>query len=202
MIWKPSAKRTTPGSPSGFCHVTKSEIIGVQRLTRILDRIVHTLGNVTSVLYVVLILAIITQVILRYVFRSGMVVLEELQWHLYGVCIVMGISYALTHDEHIRLDLLHDRFSKRTQEMVEVCGILFLLLPMVGVVVWHSWSFVYDSWRVHERSVAPMGLPYRWILKSFIPASFLLLGMSALSRLLKALLVLTHGIEDDRHDGE
>ena len=155
-----------------------------------LDGIVRFIGELTSWLCILLVAAIIVQVILRYVFGRGLVVLEELQWHFYGVMIMIAIPYAVITDSHIRLDLLHSRFSQRKKEWVEIFGIIFLLLPMIIVIFLHSLDFVSDSWRVNERSDAPMGLCCRWAFKSFIPIGMGLLGVAVISRLIRAVAFL------------
>jgi TRAP-type mannitol/chloroaromatic compound transport system permease small subunit len=151
-----------------------------------LDGFIGRIGQIISWFYVVLIGVIIIQVVLRYVFKSGMVILEELQWHLYGACIMIAMSYTLVHRGHIRLDLLSHHFSPRTREFVDIFGTVFLLLPFLIAVFYHSLSFVANSWHVNERSVAPMGLPARYIVKSFIPIGSFLLGLAAVSRLIQA----------------
>ena len=155
-----------------------------------IDAFITRLGRVISWLAAVLIVVIIVQVILRYIFGRGLVVLEEVQWHLYAIGIMFGFSYALVHDSHIRLDLLHDRFPRRRKEKFEVFGILFLLLPMIVVILIHSWPFLYDAWRIGERSDAPMGLCCRWFIKAFLPTGFILLGVAAVSRLVRAISYL------------
>ena len=160
------------------------------RFCRAIDAFITRLGRWISWLAAVLIVVIIVQVVLRYVFGRGLVVLEEVQWHLYAIGIMFGFSYALVHDSHIRLDLLHDRFPKRRKEKFEIFGILFLLLPMIVVILIHSWPFLYDAWRIGERSDAPMGLCCRWFIKAFLPTGFILLGVAAVSRLVRAISYL------------
>ncbi len=159
---------------------------------RFIDRLIQRIGTVVSWLSIFLIAVIIIQVILRYVFGRGVVILEELQWHAYGMMLILAISYTLVTDGHIRLDLLHSRFSQRTKERVELFGILFLLLPMVAVIFWHSLEFLADSWRVNERSDAPMGLCCRWAFKAFMPLGMALLGVAGMSRMWRAVSFLRH----------
>ncbi len=140
----------------------------------------------------VLIGVIIVQVVLRYGFGHGLVWLEELEWHLYALGIMFGISYAMVENTHIRVDILHMRFSERTKAKWEIFGILVFLIPFLVVVFHHSLDFVYESWRVSERSDAPAGLPYRWAIKGVIPVSFVLLGLATLSRLIRSVHMLRH----------
>lgn len=160
------------------------------KLCAFLDNAVIMIGRTTGWLTVVLVAAIIAQVVLRYGFKSGMSSLEELQWHLYAVIFMIALSYSLVQDAHIRLDLLHQRFSPRLKEWVEVIGIIFLLMPMVVVFFLHGLPFAAKSFSIMERSPAPTGLPYRFIIKSFLPIGIGLLGIAALSRLIRGVHIL------------
>ncbi len=75
--------------------------------------------------------------------------------------------------------------SPTTRAWVEIAGILVLLLPFVVIVIIYGWEFFVSSWARHERSLAPMGLPYRWAIKAVIPLSFILFGLAALTRLIR-----------------
>ena len=158
----------------------------IPRISKVLDRFITGIGESAAWLNVVLIAVIITQVTLRYVFSKGLVILEEMQWHLYAVVIMIGLSYCATHDSHIRLDLLHHRFSQRRKEVIELFGTLFLLLPMVILMLMHSWPFVSESFRITEASDSVVGLPYRWVVKSFLLIGFGLLGLAGVSRVIRA----------------
>lgn len=155
-----------------------------------LDRAIRWSGYALCWVFALLIVVIILQVVLRYGFGHGLVMLEELQWHLYAVGVMFGVAYAQVQDAHVRVDLMHMRFSRRTQRLVEIVGIVVFLLPFVWVVFYSSIDFVAESYRVAERSDAPLGLPYRWLIKSTIPAAFGLLGLAALSRLWRDLYLL------------
>lgn len=158
----------------------------VLRLANRVDAIICRIGETASWLNGVLIAVIIVQVVLRYVFGRGMVVLEELQWHLYSMAFMVGLSYVLTKDTNVRLDILQVRFSAKTKAKIELLGIVLLLMPLIVVFFIHSLDFVGNAFRLAERSDAPMGLPYRWIIKSVIPISFFLLFISAVSRVVRA----------------
>jgi TRAP-type mannitol/chloroaromatic compound transport system permease small subunit len=159
-------------------------------LSKALDKFITGLGDVVAWLNVALMGVIITQVVLRYVFSKGLVTLEELQWHLYAVGIMTGLSYCATRDTHIRLDLLHHRFSQRKKEIIDLLGTVFLLMPMVIIILMHSWPFVAESFRLMEGSDSVVGLPYRWVVKSFLLTGFGLLGLAGVSRLIRAVAFL------------
>lgn len=154
-----------------------------------IDSLITRVGRAAAWLNLLLVAVVITQVVLRYGFHHGLVPLEELMWHLYATAFMLGFSYALVRDAHVRVDLLHDRWSARTRARVEIAGILFLLLPFAFVVFDHSLAWVAESWRLGEASENPTGLPYRWLIKGVIPASFGLLLLAAFSRLWRELPV-------------
>lgn len=156
----------------------------------ILYQIILGIGHTAAWLIAVLIVAILIQVMLRYVFQKSFVALEEIQWHIYAVIIMLGISYSYVKDSHIRLDILHSRFSRSTKEKIEIMGILCFLWPMIFVFFMHSLTFVAESFRVGEESDAPMGLGFRWAIKSIIPLSFFLLFIGSVSRLKQAIAFL------------
>ncbi|MBD3667476.1 MAG: TRAP transporter small permease subunit, partial [Kangiella sp.] len=91
---------------------------------------------------------------------------------------------------HIRLDLLHRNFSPRKKEWVELLGHIFLVWPLIFVLFTHGLDFVETSYRVSERSDSPLGLPYRWAIKSVLPISMFLLAVASFSRVLRAFLFI------------
>lgn len=155
------------------------------RFSDILDAIIRTIGHLVMWSNIVLILVIILQVVLRYGFGRGLVVLEELQWHLYAIGIMFGASYAQILDNHIRVDIIHARLSDKWQMRWDLFGIVFLLLPFIVVIFHQSLDFVAESFRLGERSDAPLGLPWRWAIKAVIPISFALLGVATVSRAIR-----------------
>lgn len=158
-----------------------------------LDKIVKAVGHVFMWANGILIFVIILQVILRYGFGHGLVVLEELQWHLYALGIMFGASYAVTLDSHIRVDIIHARLSEKWRNRWDLFGIIFLLLPFAVIIFHQSLDFVYESWRVSERSDAPMGLACRWLIKGVIPVSFSFLILAVISRGIKIVYSLKRG---------
>ena len=168
------------------------EMIPENKFSTGIETVIEKIGRWSSTLNVILIVAIIAQVVLRYGFGLGLVQLEELQWHLYAVNVVFGLSYCQVTDSHIRLDVLHDRFSRRTKEKIELLGIIILLMPLIYVIFYHSVDFLYEAIRTSERSDSPMGLCCRWIPKALIPISMILLFLSATARVVKALSYLKH----------
>lgn len=163
------------------------------RLCETTENFIKHIGHIVMWCNGLLIIAILLQVVLRYGFGHGMVILEELQWHLYGLGIMIGASYALVTDSHIRVDIIQTRMSQKWKNRWELFGIIFLLLPFALVIFHQSLDFVYESFRVNESSIAPLGLPFRWIIKGVIPVSFALLILAAISRIIRVLNSMQKG---------
>lgn len=150
-----------------------------------LDAFIRRIGELVSWVWLPLVLVIVGNVVMRYIFDQGRVEFEEIQWHLYSLGFLIGLSYCYQADDHVRVDVLHDRMSLKWQTWIEFIGIVFFLLPFIAIILIYSVPFVYDSFMISEVSDAPGGLPFRWAIKSVLFFSFVLLCMAALSRLLR-----------------
>ena len=96
----------------------------------------------------------------------------------------------LVVDGHVRVDVIHERLSIRNQGWIELFGLVFLLLPFLGLAVYEMFPYAYSSWQQGETSQAPSGLSHRWVLKGILALSFTLVILAALSRLLKVTALL------------
>lgn len=153
------------------------------RLSRTFDAGINAIGRAVSWLWVVLIAIIVTNVVMRYVFNLGLIVFEELQWHIYAIGFMIGLSFGIVADRHVRIDVLADRFAPRTRAWIELVGLLVFLIPFALLMAWDAIPFVYRSWEMNEVSIAPGGLPARWALKSVIIIALVLIAIAASSRL-------------------
>jgi TRAP-type mannitol/chloroaromatic compound transport system permease small subunit len=160
------------------------------RFSDIIDNIILRIGHTLMWANVIVIFVIILQVVLRYGFGHGLVLLEELQWHFYAVAFMFGLSYAVMTDSHVGMDLVYERLSPKWQCRWDIFGILVLLLPFACLIFYYSLDFVHEAWRLNERSVAPQGLPWRWAIKSVLPISFALLILATISRLVRTISTL------------
>lgn len=162
----------------------------VTAFSRVADRIITGFGEVASALWTVLVLVIVAQVVARYAFGLGSIAMEELQWHLYAIGFMLGISFTEIRERNVRIDVLAERWSQRTRLWVELFGITCLLLTFSGMIILYAVPFFLSSYELHEVSAAPGGLPYRWFLKSFIVTAFVLLALAGLSRLTRVWVAL------------
>ena len=157
-----------------------------------LDQFVKSVGHVVMWANVVLIIAIISQVGMRYTLGWNFPKLDELQWHLYALTTMVSVSYALSTDAHVRVNVLRANFSFRVRRAIEIIGIVVLILPFCYLMIDQGFDYFQDSYRVNERSDSPTGLPARWLLKAVIPASFVLIAIAAIARLIHDIYMLVN----------
>jgi TRAP-type mannitol/chloroaromatic compound transport system permease small subunit len=160
------------------------------RVSRALDRGLQWFGYGLSWLWLGVVGVILAAVIGRYVFGTSSVMMEEIEWHLSGAIWLVGLSYALTTDHHVRVDVLHERFGLKTQAWIELLGIVVLLLPFCWIAVDTSADFFWSSWQQGEVSNSPGGLPARYVIKFFIPLAFFLIAVAGIARVLKCTALL------------
>ena len=172
-------------------HISKSKDFHIP-IVGCLNGFVQRITKTFAWFNVVLICVIILQVTLRYGFHRGLVPLEELMWHLYCVTFMFGIAYCVTVDSHIRVDLLHANLPKRWQHIFEILGILFLLFPVIYILFDHSLDWWWRSFTKDEGSQNPTGLPNRWIIKSVVPLTMILLFIASVARLIEEWMLLKH----------
>ena len=157
-----------------------------------LTSIVTTITTKTAWINLLVMFTILIQVTLRYGFHAGEAWVDEFIWHLYAF-FMFGLSYAITTDSHIRVDIAHMKFTRRKQRIIEVLGIVFLIMPFTIIIFDHSVGWVHHSFVANEFSENTTGLPYRWIVKSLLPISLVLIFIASLSELIKNIVLLIHG---------
>lgn len=152
-------------------------------LSRSVDGAIRSIGEVVSWVWIILLLVIVVNVVLRYFFSEGRIEFEEIQWHLYSVGFLLGLPFAFVTDSHIRVDVLRERFSDQTRAWIELYGLLLLFFPFVLLVIINAFPFISYSYSTSEISEAPAGLPYRWLIKSVLLIGFFMLFVAGVSRL-------------------
>ena len=161
-------------------------------ITRIvwgIEAVVRAFGILAAWVCVVLVLLVAGDVFARYLFRTGAVWAQELQWHLISPIALFGMSYALLSGDQVRVDVLFDRFGPLVQRGIEILG--GLLMIALGVIVVNlSLPWVEMSYVRGEGSPNPGGLPHRFLLKALIPLGFGLLALQGVAHVLRHLFAL------------
>jgi TRAP-type mannitol/chloroaromatic compound transport system permease small subunit len=148
---------------------------------RALGFIVDTAGWVAALSGLALVLVVGGNVLLRYLFNSGSVAMQELEWHLVSPIALMGMAYGMRHGGHVRVDFLYERLGPRAQAIIDVFSAVLMAI-LGAALIWFSIPYVEQSIMMGEGSPDPGGLPYRFILKAFIPIGFGLLLIQAIAQ--------------------
>ena len=167
------------------------------RVEKYINAFSDFLGKIAGVLLVLLLLNVFYDVIMRYLFNDVSIGMQELEWHLYATVFLLGVSYALRHNGHVRVDLIYERRSPVTRAWIDLLGSLVFLLPFSLLVFYYGLGFVAESYELKEQSGDPGGLPYRWLIKSMIPFAFLAMAISGLGMILHAVNIIRGLHADD-----
>lgn len=162
----------------------------LNRFTGTIDLVNDLIGGAVSWLTIAMVIVTCIVVIARYLFGVGSIGLQESVMYMHGTVFMLAIAYTLKEKGHVRVDVLHERFSIRTRALIELLGILFFLLPVSVFIFWTSLDYVEFSWSVKEVSAQPGGLPGVFILKTLIPCMALLLFLQGLAETARAVISL------------
>ncbi|WP_283130504.1 TRAP transporter small permease subunit [Enterovibrio norvegicus] len=156
-------------------------------LERLINRIADVLGWIASSLFLLLMLNVFYNVVMRYAFDSVSIALQEMEWHLFSAVFLLGVPYAVKAGGHVRIDVLYERWSEKTQALVDLLGCVLFLMPFAVLIVYFGIDFANESLQLGESSGDPGGLPHRWIIKAMIPVSFFFIAVTGLGLILNAL---------------
>lgn len=126
------------------------------------------------------ILNVFIDVVLRYAFNNSSIALQEMEWHLFSALFLLGISYTLQHDAHVRVDIFYANLLPKKQALINIIGFVIFILPISLLIVYYGLDFAYGAYTINEQSGDPGGLTHRFIIKSIIPISFILVIISGI----------------------
>ena len=134
----------------------------------------------------------------RYAFSISSNAWLEIQWYMFGALVLLGASYTLRRNEHVRVDIVYSNLSTRRQIAIDIFGGILFLLPATIILAYLSWPVFYNSWVQGEISTNAGGL-VRWPIKIFLPLGFALLSLQGISELIKRVAMLTGHMQADLH---
>lgn len=134
----------------------------------------------------------------RYAFSISSNAWLEIQWYMFGALVLLGASYTLKRNEHVRVDIVYSNVSTRRQIGIDIFGTVLFLLPATIILCYLSWPIFHNSWMQGEVSANAGGL-LRWPIKIFLPIGFALLSLQGLSELIKRVAMLTGHMKADLH---
>jgi TRAP-type mannitol/chloroaromatic compound transport system permease small subunit len=158
--------------------------------SRQVDWVTEKIGKSIGWLLLAAVLISAINAIVRKTFDISSNAFLEAQWYLFGAVFMLGAGYVFLHDQHVRIDVLSSRISRRKQIWVDVVGITFFLLPLCCFVVWTSLPSLQTAIDSNEVSANPGGL-LRWPVYALVPIGFSMLAAQALSELIKRIAYLT-----------
>ena len=144
-----------------------------------IDKSIKYLGYFTAAVLALLVLLVVYDATARYLFSTGSIALQELEWHLFDVIILFGIAYTLKENAHVRVDIFYASFSEKTKVLVNIISSLFFILPFSFLIIYIGIDFVALSFAQNETSSNPGGLEYRYLVKALLPLSFIFLSLQA-----------------------
>ena len=172
----------------------------LQTSAALLDRFAEATRRIIAWLTLCMVLITFSVVILRYLFQSGSIALQESVSYLHACVFMLGAAYTLKHDGHVRVDILYQRYSARTRAWIDLLGTLLLLFPVCLFILFSSLEYVTASWSIQEGSREAGGLDGVFLLKTTIPVMAVLLLLQGCSIILhKVLLLSGDGLPAD-HD--
>lgn len=134
------------------------------------------------------------------IYRENSNSLRDLQLVLFAGMVMLGASWTLKVNEHVRVDLFYGSVSNRRRIWIDLTGAIFFLMPMCALLIYFSWPWFLESWTGNELSQNAGGMP-RWPAKLFLPLGFALLMLQGVSEIIKCVAALTtdyrreHGYE-------
>ena len=155
------------------------------KLSSGIDRINQLLGSAASIMILLSCVVSATNALLRYGLDISNNWPLELQWYLFSAAVMLGASYTLKRNEHVRVDLIYSHLSDRGRLWIDLLGLIFFLMPACILFTWLSWTTLfYPSWLVMEHSLNAGGMA-RYPIKFVVPFGFFMLSLQGLSEIIK-----------------
>ncbi len=170
-------------------------------LSRLIDALNEVVGRLTYWLVLVAVLVSAGNATIRYTFNMSSNAWLEIQWYLFSAVFLFCAGYTLLHNQHIRIDVVTGRLSRRAQAWIDILGTLLFLMPMALTILWLSWPVFVDAYQRHEVSTNAGGLII-WPARLMVPIGFLLLVLQGISELIKRIAFLRGMIPDptEKHE--
>ena len=160
------------------------------KLSEGIDRVNQLFGKLASIMILLSCIVSATNAVLRYGLDMSNNWPLELQWYLFAAAVMLGASYTLKRNEHVRVDLIYSLVSGRTRIWIDLFGLILFLMPACLLFAWLSWTTLfYPSWLVSEHSLNAGGLP-RYPIKFVVPFGFFMLSLQGLSEIIKRIGML------------
>ena len=160
------------------------------RSYKTIDRLNDLTGRLVSWITLLMVIVTCAVVLARYVFGVGSIALQESVMYMHGIVFMLGIAFTLKEQGHVRVDVLHEKFSRRTRTLIDIAGTVLFLLPVSIIILLTSLDYVSFSWSLRESSAQPGGLPGVFLVKTLIPVMAALLALQGIAEILRGIVSL------------
>lgn len=167
----------------------------ILRISRCIDAVSRLFGRL--ILWLILLTAVISagNAIARKFFSLSSNAWLEIQWYLFAAAFMLGAAATLLDNGHIRIDVAASRLSRKTRAWIDIGGFMLFLIPLCAFMVYFSWPLLARAWATGEMSPSDGGL-IRWPMYALLPAGFSLLGLQAVSELIKRIAFIADRAPD------
>jgi TRAP-type mannitol/chloroaromatic compound transport system permease small subunit len=170
---------------------------GLLKLSALIDRMTEAVGRTLYWLVLVTVLISATNASARKLFNMSSNAWLELQWYLFSAIFLGCAGYALLRREHIRIDIVANHLSEKANQRIALFGHVFFLMPLCLIMLYYSWPYFTDSFRIGEHSSNAGGL-LRWPVKLMMIVGFVLLLAQGISEIIKQIGVMRGVYVDPR----
>lgn len=162
---------------------------GLLKASRVIDAINDRFGVLATWLVLISCLISTGNAVSRHFLGLSSNAWLEIQWYMFAAIVLLGGPYTLKVNEHVRVDLFYSSASERGRLWIDLLGGLFFLLPICLILIYFTWPFFLDSWRINEMSQNAGGL-IRWPVKLLLPVGFALMALQGFSEVIKRIAAL------------
>ncbi|MFQ5566577.1 MAG: TRAP transporter small permease subunit [Paracoccaceae bacterium] len=205
----PASASTAPGAvfSAGLVelHVNHGDVMGfLLNLANVFDRIARSVGKAAGWIIMLLIFVIMFDVITRKVDLirlsfsdisinygySISTILQDLEWHFHGVLLLLTFGFGYLMNAHVRVDIFRENLSRKKQAWMEFFALVLMAIPFLVIMLYFTWRFVVISYGQGEGSESMTGIPWRYVIKAFMPIGILVALMAAVATLIRLIAYL------------
>ncbi len=171
---------------------------GLLRLTRAIDALNLKVGKGLFWLVFAAVVISAANAVVRKTFSMSSNAFLEVQWYLFAAVFLLGAGHVMLLNEHVRIDVVSQSLSRRTQIWIDILGLLIFVIPLSVYIMWLTVPMILTAYQSGEMSTNAGGL-IRWPSYLMIPLGFLLLGLQAVSEIIKRIAFLRGAGPDPQH---
>ena len=168
-------------------------MIVIERILQGIDFICIWVGKLAAYLVLLLIVAVVYEVISRYVFNEPTIWSFEIQRMVGGSLFVLVLAWVLVQKGHIRVDLLYQLLSPRGKAILDVVLTLLIVFPLWILVLPNLVEWAQNSWAIHERSSISAWRNIIYPFKTVAPIAFILLALAMVTTFVRDLKTVFRG---------